>query len=299
MQRRVFIRNTAILTSASLLFQKQVLAQLFRTSEFNIKMLSKTTGIFTERGGTIGFVLSDEGIVVIDSQFPDTAKHFIEEAKKMKDKPFAYLLNTHHHGDHTGGNIAFKGAVSHVVAHQNAAAHLKTVAEKQNALDKQLLPDMTFTDELKIKVGKEKIKGYYFGAAHTNGDAVYHIEESDIVHVGDLMFNRRHPFIDRTAGASIASWTKVLDSIVKEFSKKTTYIFGHAGTGYEVTGTAADLIAFKGYLQSLLDFTAKEIAAGKTKEEILKATEIPGGPEWKGDGIQRPLTAAYEELTLK
>jgi glyoxylase-like metal-dependent hydrolase (beta-lactamase superfamily II) len=161
------------------------------------------------------------------------------------------------------------------------------------------MPDMTFTDELKIKVGKEKIKGYYFGAGHTNGDAVYHIEESDIVHVGDLMFNRRHPFIDRTAGASIANWTTVLDSIVKEFSKKTTYIFGHAGTGYEVTGNAADLMAFKNYLQSLLDFTAKEIAAGKTKEEILKATEIPGAPEWKGDGIQRPLTAAYEELTSK
>ena len=299
MQRRIFIRNTAILTGASLLFQKQALAQLFRTSEFNIKMLSKNAGIFTERGGTIGFLLGDEGIVVIDSQFPDTAKHFMEEAKKMKDKPFAYLLNTHHHGDHTGGNIAFKGAVEHVVMHQNAATNLKTVAEKQNALDKQLMADMTFTDELKIKIGKEKIKGYYFGAGHTNGDAVYHIEESDIVHVGDLMFNRRHPFIDRTAGASIAGWTKVLDSIAKEFSKKTTYIFGHAGTGYEVTGTSADLMAFKNYLQSLLDFTAKEIAAGKTKEEILKATEIPGAPEWKGDGIQRPLTAAYEELTSK
>lgn len=299
MERRIFIRNTALITGAGLLFQKRALAGLFRTNEFNIKMLSKNVGIFTERGGTIGFLLSDEGIVVIDSQFPDTAKHFIEEAKKLKDKPFAYLLNTHHHGDHTGGNIAFKGVVEHVVSHENALANLKSVSEKQNSLDKQLLPDMTFPKELKIKLGKEKIKGYYFGAAHTNGDAVYHLEESDVVHVGDLMFNRRHPFIDRTAGASIASWTKVLDSIVKEFSRKTTYIFGHAGTGYEVTGTNADLMAFKGYLQSLLDFAGKEIAAGRSKEEFLKNTEVPGAGEWKGDGIQRPLAAAWDELTSK
>src|ERR687884_14458 len=98
-------------------------------------MLRDNVGIFTERGGTIGFVLTDEGIVVIDAQFPDTAPHFIEEAKKLKSVPFQYLLNSHHHMDHTPGNIAFKGVVEHVLAHENSLVNQKGVAEKQNSMD--------------------------------------------------------------------------------------------------------------------------------------------------------------------
>ncbi|MDB5196326.1 MAG: fold metallo-hydrolase [Flaviaesturariibacter sp.] len=299
MQRRIFLRNTAFLAGASLLFQKRAVAQLFRTSEYNIKMLTKNVGIFTERGGTIGFMITAEGIIAIDAQFPDTATHFIEEAKKRSEKSVAYLLNTHHHGDHTAGNIAFKGIVGHVLAHENSLTNQRAVAEKANALDKQLLPDMTFKDETKLKLGKGKIKGYYFGAGHTNGDAVYHFEDEGIVHVGDLVFNRRHPFVDRPGGASIVSWTTVLDKIAGKFDKDTTYIFGHSGTGYDVTGKKADVLAFKEYLQKVLDFAASEIKAGKTKEEFIKNTEVPGVTEWKGDGLQRPLTAAYEELTSK
>ena len=115
--------------------------------------------------------------------------------------------------------------------------------------------------------------------------------------MGDLVFNRRHPFIDRTAGANIASWIKVLDKAMSKFDKKTMYVFGHAADGYDVTGKKDDLKAFQTYLGNLLAFTDAQIKAGKSKDDILKATEIPGSPEWKGDGIQRPLTAAYEELT--
>lgn len=82
MQRRIFIRNTGILTSAALLFQKQLLAGMLNTYDFNIKMLRNNVGIFTERGGTIGFLLSKDGIIVIDAQFPDTATHLIDELKK-------------------------------------------------------------------------------------------------------------------------------------------------------------------------------------------------------------------------
>ncbi len=299
MQRRTFLRNTGLLTGATLLFQKQTLAQLFRVQEGQVRMLRNNVGIFTERGGTIGFVLTDEGIVAIDSQFPDTAAHFIEEVKKQNSKPFRYLLNTHHHGDHTGGNIAFKGLVQHVVAHQNAQANLKNVAEKQNSLDKQLLPDLTFTDETKIKIGKEKIKGSYFGPGHTNGDALYHFEEANIVHLGDLMFNKRHPFVDRSAGANMANWIKVLDKAIKEYNKDTIYIFGHALNPGEETGTAEDLKQFQGYLGQVLRFAEQQIKRGVTKEEFIKNTSIPGNTAWGGQGIERPLTAAYEELSSK
>ena len=297
MNRRIFIRNTSLLTAGTLFLQKYAMASLGQSRGWagNIKMIRDNVGIFTERGGTIGFILDDAGIVSIDSQFPDTAGHFIEEVKKLKDKPFAYLLNTHHHGDHTGGNIAFKGLVEHVVMHDNALKNHKAVAEKAKNEDKQLFADMTFADELKVKSGKAKIKGHYFGAAHTNGDAVYHIEKANVAHVGDLMFNRRHPVVDRSAGASIAHWTEVLQSITKKFDKDTIYIFGHAGEGYEVTGNAQDLLAFRNYLQKLLEFASSEMKAGKTREEFIKNKEVPEVPEWKGNG-ERTFGAAWDEV---
>ena len=145
--------------------------------------------------------------------------------------------------------------------------------------------------------GNEKIALHYFGAGHTNGDAMIHLQKANIVHMGDLVFNRRHPFIDRTAGANIQSWINVLDMAMKKFNNETKFIYGHAADGYDVTGPKKDLVAFQDYLGNVLKFVGSEMKAGKTKEEILKATEIPGSPEWKGDGIQRPLQAAFEELS--
>ncbi len=296
MKRSTFIRNTA-LTAAGLLVQRRMIAQLFNMQEWKITMLRDNVGYFTERGGTIGFVLDPEGIVVVDSQFPDQANHLITELKNRSAMPIRYLINTHHHGDHSGGNIAFKGIAGNIVAHENSLANQKRVAESQNALDKTLLPDMTFKEEWKTKLSKEKIKLDYFGAAHTNGDAIIHFEEANITHMGDLMFNRRHPYIDKTAGANISNWIKVLEKAQKKFDKDTIYIFGHAGDGYQVTGTTADLSAFANYLGQVLKFAESEVKAGKSKEEFLKNTSIPGNTEWKGDGIQRPLTAAWEEVT--
>lgn len=297
MNRRHFLHNTALLAGASLLFQRQAMAALFNTTTSNIRMLRRNVGIFTERGGTIGFVITNDGIVSIDSQFPDTAKNFIVEIKKLKDTPFRYLLNTHHHGDHSSGNIAFKGIVEHVMAHENSAAHQKRIAEKDNKLDQALLPDLTFKNRSKIKVGKEKIKGYYFGAGHTNGDAVYLFQEANAVHMGDLLFNKRHPFVDRSSGANMKSWINVLNKTVKEFDKDTLYIFGHSLNPGEETGTQEELKKFADYLDKVLRFAEAEIKKGVLKEEFIKNTIIPGVTEWSGPGIERPLGAAYEEIT--
>lgn len=297
MQRRNFLYTAGILAGTSLLFQKKAMASFFRTEEFNIKMLRNNVGIFTERGGTIGFILTKDGILVIDSQFADTAPHLIDELKKQATNPFRYLLNTHHHGDHTSGNIAFKGIVEHVVAHQNSLANQKAVAEKQKSEDKQLYPDQTFTDNLKIRLGDEKITGHYFGPGHTNGDAIYQFEKANIMHVGDLMFNKRHPFVDRSAGANMRSWITVLDKIQKLGGKDTLYIFGHSLNPGEETGTAEDLKKFQDYLGKVLSFAEAEIKRGVSKEDFIKNTSIPGVTEWSGQGIERPLTAAYEELT--
>ncbi len=297
MQRRSFIKNTAFTLGALALFNQQTLANLLAEPTWKIQMLTDDIGMFTERGGTILFMVTKKGVVVVDSQFPDTAQHLIDEIKKKTTKPFRLLINTHHHGDHSGGNIAFKGMVQQVVAHANSKINQEAAAIKQKTQAKQLYPDETFTDTWAKKLGKEKIRLHYFGAGHTNGDCFVHFEHSNIVHTGDLVFNRRHPFVDKTAGADISNWIKVLDTATQKFDNNTMYISGHAGTGFDTILKKADVLLFRDYLGNVLSFTDAALKAGKTKEEILKATEIPGSPEWKGDGLSRPLTAAIEELT--
>ncbi|MEE1943641.1 MBL fold metallo-hydrolase [Pedobacter sp. KR3-3] len=297
MHRRQFIQNSALALAMLALYRTDLFASPSWARAYEFKALRNDIGIFTEQGGTIAWLNGNSGFVVVDAQFPTTAPHVIEELKKLGDKPFKYLLNTHHHGDHTAGNISFKGLAEHVVAHQNSAVNQKLAAEKSNSLDKQLLPDTTFGKGWKAPVGKEKISAYYYGSGHTNGDVVYHFENANIAHVGDLVFNRRYPYIDQDNGAHIGNWIKALDQISNQFDNDTLFIWGHSLDPEKVTGNKADIKAFQNYLQSLLTFVGGEIKAGKSKEDILKATSIPGAPEWKGDGIARSLTAAYKELT--
>jgi len=299
MHRKAFLRNTGLTIAGLALFNKQMAAAFFNQPAWKIKMLTDDIGIFTERGGTIAFYISKKGIVVVDAQFPDQSQHLIDELKKKSEKPFTLLINTHHHGDHTAGNISFKGLVQHVLAHANSLVNQKAVAEKSKTEDKQLYPDQTYTDTRTEKIGKEKIKLHYFGAGHTNGDSLVHFQHANIVHMGDLVFNRRHPFVDKSAGAHMGNWIKVLDKAVTTFDTKTQFICGHSGDGYDVVANADDLKAFGDYLSKVLQFVEGEIKAGKTKDDIIKAKAIPGTDQWKGDGINRPLEAAYTELTVK
>jgi cyclase len=298
MNRKVFLQSS-LLTIGALSIQKNLLAQIFQQQTWNIKMLTDTIGIFTERGGTILFYLGKKGITIVDTQFPEQSKHLIDELKKKSKQPFQLLINTHHHGDHSGGNIAFKEMVGRVLAHENSKANQQRVAIANKTEDKQLYPNATFATKWSEKIGKERITLHYFGAAHTNGDVFVHFEHANIVHMGDLLFNRRHPFVDRSSGANIKSWMTVLETAQQTFSSKTQFVYGHAAEGYDVTGTIDDLKAFHEYLGKVLQFTESEIKAGKTKEEFIKTTVLPFETQWKGDGLQRPLTAAYEELTAK
>src|SRR5574338_1721984 len=278
MNRRSFIQNTSLALGVLTLGRQQIFSAMLDPT-WKITMLRSNLGIFTERGGTIAFLLFKKGIVVVDAQFPDTSLHLIDELKKKSGEPFVKLINTHHHPDHTAGNISFKGIVEHVLAHENSLKNQKNVAVAQKNEDKQLYPDQTFSETWSEKFGKEKISLSYFGRGHTDGDAMIHFEHANIVHMGDLVFNRRHPFVDRSAGASMKSWIEVLDKAVNKFDKNTLFIYGHALDGYDVTGNADDLKKFGDYLGQVLQFAESEIKAGKTKEEFLKNTEIPGNTE--------------------
>jgi cyclase len=298
MERRNFILNTTLALGAISL-RLPALPRLARPGDdpWKMKPLRGNVGIFYEKGGTIAYYLSPKGIVVVDAEFPEQAGHLIGELKKQSDKPFELLINTHHHGDHTSGNIAFKGLVHQVAAHTNSLANQQRVAIAQKTEDKQLYPDTTYGDTWEYKIGDEQIRTAYFGPAHTNGDSIIHFQHANIAHMGDLVFNRRWAFIDRSAGASVSNWILVLDKALKQYDNNTLFIFGHAFDPDKVTGNKDDLRAMQDYLSKLLDFVNNWVKAGKSKDDLLKEKAIPGVTEWQGDGIDRGLQAAYEEVT--
>lgn len=293
MQRRQFLQSGSL--GAGSFFLPRSLASLL--APYEMKPLRRNVGFFMERGGTIGWLSHKRGRVVIDAQFPDSAAHFIDELKRLGTAPIEMLVNTHHHGDHTSGNIVFKGLVSKVLAHENALKNLKDVSARNGKEAEQYYPTATYSDRWQQRVANEILDIQYWGPGHTNGDSIVHFQHANVVHCGDLVFNRRHPVIDTNAGARIENWIKILKRMQDDFDRDTIFIFGHARQGMPVTGGKADLAAFENYLRALLGFVDSQWKAGASREQILAATEIPGAPEWQGDGIQRSLRAALIEIT--
>jgi len=296
MQRRTFIGSgTAAISAASL----PSWTRFLHITDYEMKLLRRNVGFFTEKGGTIGYLIQPEGIVVVDTQWKEQSEHLIAELKAQSTAPFPYLINTHHHQDHTSGNIAFKGLAKHILAHENSKINQMNSAKKSKNEADQLYPDMTYKDRWEQQVGDETISIQYWGPAHTNGDSIIHFQKANVVHCGDLVFNRKYPYIDKSAGAMIENWISILTQLQSNFDNDTIFIFGHAGDGYPVTGNKDDLAAMGDYFSALMDFVFQLIKNGKSKDEIMLAPEIPGAPEWKGEGIQRSLDAAFEELTVK
>lgn len=295
--RRSFITNAALTGSVLFFTDLKAIARALNIADYNIKMLTDNIGVFTEKGGTVVFLLNEKGNVVVDAQFPDSIAHLIDEIKKRNSYPFELLINTHHHSDHTSGNIAFKSLARTVVAHQNSKTNQQKAAITNKSEDKQLYPDRVFTKKWKHRVGKEKIELKYFGPAHTNGDIVVHFKSSGVVHIGDLVFNRRYPYIDKPAGANIKNWCNVLDKIIRYYPDDLKFVCGHSGNGFDVLVTKDDMLAFKNYLQKALLYVQEKIAQGLSKDAIIKsANVIPGAEEWKGEGIERTINAAWIEL---
>ncbi len=304
MNRREFLIKSAILGSATLLPLNRI-ARLFQDDPFT--EIRRNVGTFVLSGGTIGWLINDDGIVVVDSQYPDNAAQCVEGIESRTKVDFDLLLNTHHHGDHTGGNMAFAGKVKHIVAHQNVPDLQRTAAERSaerngpEVLERQAYADVTFETEWSEDVGDETVHMKYYGRAHTSGDSVIYFEKANVAHMGDLVFNRVHPFIDRGSGASIKNWIEVLRSTASDLPQDAIYIFGHGNSEYGITGSADDLIHKSNFLEELLAYTQKGIDAGKSKEEISDLEALPGFEEFNAPGwgltLSRDLSTAYDELT--
>jgi glyoxylase-like metal-dependent hydrolase (beta-lactamase superfamily II) len=286
----------------------------------NFTPVRRNVGTFTMRGGTVGWLVNAGGVAVVDTQFPAEARALLAGLQERSgNRGVDMLLNTHHHGDHTGGNGVFRGVARRVVAHGMADQHMRRApqppqqaqpaqqpppqqpqAQTQPPPPAPLYPDTTFTHSWSTDVADEHIVARHHGRAHTSGDAVITFERANVVHMGDLAFHRRHPVVDRAAGASMRNWARVLEQVVNTHAPDTIYIFGHAAEGLPVTGSSADLLQFRDYLGAVLAFVERHVAAGRSREEVLAMrAPLAGFEAWGPFGQAGPrdaLTVAYDEV---
>ncbi len=265
--------------------------------------LRRNVGTFTAAGGTIGWLVSKSAVAAVDTQFPESAATFIADLSGRDGRSFDVVVNTHHHGDHTGGNPKFKPVSKAIVAHANVPELMKARAtQDKKAFDPVNLPTSTFTDTWRMELGDEVLSAKYFGPAHTRGDVVVTFEKANVVHMGDLAFNRIYPVIDRPGGGTIRGWIGVLEKVAKDYPSDAIYVFGHAGPKGKVANDRRELLFFRDYLSGLLDYTKKQIAAGKKKEEIVALENLPGFADFHQPLPNRlggNLGVAYDELTTQ
>lgn len=299
MNRRDFLIRSSMAAAAGMI--PSPLQRMFQDSSFY--PLRNDTGYFVNRGGTIGWLSNNDALVAVDSQYPQTVQSFIEGIKSRNSRKMDYLINTHHHGDHTGGNQAFEGYTEHILAHQRVPVLQRAAAERrgEETLQRQAYADETYSDRWEKDFGTETVHCMHFGRAHTGGDTVIYFENANVAHVGDLVFNRVYPFIDRGGLAHIENWIDVLKDTTKELQNDTIYIFGHGNPDFGVTGDKEDLIRKSDYLEALLEYTQKGISEGRSLEEIQSAEVIPGFEDFNLEGwslsLASNIEAAYLELT--
>lgn len=265
------------------------------------KALRRNTGVFTGRGGTIGWLVNKDAVVAVDTQFPDTAAIFLAGLPGRTGRTLDAVIDSHHHGDHTGGNKIFKPAAKMLVAHKSVPGLQLAAFERNPQSGEPTLPDTLFADVWRKDVGDEVVSAQYFGPSHTGGDIVVHFERANVAHLGDLVFNRIYPVTDRPGGCNVRHWITALEDIAKTYPKDTLFIFGHGKKEFGITGAMADVLAQRDFLTALIEHVQKEIQAGKSREEIVKLTNLPGFPDYFADEktsrLPVNLGVAYDELS--
>jgi cyclase len=212
-------------------------------------------------GGNVGVLVTDEGVILVDDKFEPDYDAIIAQVKTVTNQPVKYVFNTHHHGDHSGGNIRFI-AIAEIISHKNARENMVPPKAAAGATGRPAR--IVFTDETSVFLGGKEVRARYFGRGHTNGDIIVYFPAQRVIHTGDLMAGVT-PLIDYNGGGSVVEWVRTVDAAMGalDFDK---VIPGHG----DVTNKAG-LKTYRDNVAKLRDDVTAMVRQGKSKEEVRAA----------------------------
>ena len=279
----------------------RVSAQDFSKVEIKATKVAGNVYMLEGSGGNIGVSVGADGILIVDDQFAPLADKIKAALKTLGEGKLKFVLNTHYHFDHTGGNIAF-GPDAPIIAQTNVRKRLS--AEQKSkflnltipASPKEALPVITFDNAVSVFFNGEEIKVIHFPHGHTDGDSIVFFTGANVVHMGDDFFNGMFPFVDLESGGDVEGLTKNIGDIISKLPPGVKIIPGHGALS-----DAEGLKSFHNMLVQTTDIVRKRMAAGKTLDQI-KAEGLP--EEWKtwGTGFIKTdvwLTLIYNSLSAK
>jgi len=253
------------------------------------KLADGVYAIVTGRGGNMGLVVGEKFCVLVDGQFEDLVPGLLEAIRSVTPKPVKYLVNTHHHGDHTGGNRALEAHVQVIVSHVNARKHQATTPFTAEAAKKGGLPELVFGEAdpaargmLTLHVGDMELHLVHQAAAHTDGDVMVGIPQRRVLFAGDVFFNGMTPFIDTSTGGTLAGYLANLDFLLSFLPEDSKVVPGHGPVGGK-----ADLVRFRAFLAAAQKHVAAnpgksgaDLAATFDRKAFPGYTDIPGFLSW-------------------
>ena len=246
------------------------------------------------RGGNIGVSVGDDGVLIIDTQFANMADPIRDAIKKLSKKgELQFIINTHFHGDHAGGNEAL-GQEAPIVAHANSRTRLAKGKDLSDATTRNGLPWITFEETMSLHFNGEEVMLFHLPTGHTDTDLVVYFEESNVLHMGDHFFNGFFPFIDLASGGDVESYLANVQRAIDEAPSDVTIIPGHGPLA-----DLDDLKAFKAMLDETVGIVRDGIGVGMDVEKLQKEG-LPAKYDAAGSGFvptNRWISTVYESLT--
>lgn len=250
--------------------------------DLTITKVADDLHVIVGSGGNVGVYTTDEGVILVDDKFERNYDQIVEKVKSITSKPIRYVLNTHLHGDHSGGNAKFLGAGVEIIAHENAQ---KLMEEKKMPG----VPRLSYNNRFNLKLGGKLVTANHFGRGHTGTDAVIHFPAQRTIHTGDL-FVGGAPFIDYSSGGSGLEWTRTIDrALALDFD---TVIPGHGPVMKR-----EDLLRWKQSFETLKLQLSQMGRAGTPPDQAKQAVNFDKLPGWAAGGLwDRSFPGLYEEL---